>query len=210
MKRILAGLALVLLLAGALLWWKAQSPSAETPSPTPEAAERPPAAAKAPPSSTAKDNPPEPVPSRAEPATSRLQTPADHRDSETADTTGPDPENVASLKRGREEGEPRTPPLAEDRPGREMPSAEELADTDLYLEYEARQKADVLSSFIQASRKKSQELNKAIERAEAEGLPEEQLEEGREKLRQLEATRKELEEQYPELVEGEAGGEKLE
>lgn len=112
----------------------------------------------------------------------------------------PDPDAVTSLRRAREEGDPRTPPLASDTPERIMPTDQELADPDLYLEYEARQKQQVLTSFLQASEKKAGELRRAIERAEGEGLPEEQLAEGREKLERLEAMREQLLRDHPELA----------
>lgn len=191
-------LALVLVIAGGLLWWTSASETDV------ESGEGALSAASELSQATA-------APATDEPSSAMMrvdgdsdadgETPAEK--SEAAPETSSirlNPDAVASLRRGREQGEPRTPPLVEDSPEREMPSDEELADPDMYLEYESRQKQKVLASFMQASEKKVSELRAAIERAEAEGVSEEQLAEGREKLERLEAMREEVLRDHPELA----------
>ena len=82
-----------------------------------------------------------------------------------------------------------------------MPTAAELADPDAYLAYEARQQQAVYQSFIDASRKKIDQLSVAIRRAEAEGgVTDEQLHEGKEKLKRLEAMHAQVLQEHPEVV----------
>lgn len=122
----------------------------------------------------------------------------------------PDPDAVASLRESRLHGDPRTPPIARPEREREMPTAEELADPDLYLEYEARQQQQVYASFVQASERKIAELEAIIEQGRQGGVSEEQLAEGLEKLEGLKAMREQLIAENPELADGAAtddGGE---
>ena len=63
----------------------------------------------------------------------------------------PDPQAVESLRRSMEEGDPRAPPIARRETEREMPTEAELADPELYLQYETRQQQKVYASFVQAS-----------------------------------------------------------
>ncbi|MGB1220813.1 MAG: hypothetical protein ACPG43_04695 [Alcanivoracaceae bacterium] len=120
----------------------------------------------------------------------------------------PDPDAVQSLRRSMEEGDPRAPPIARQESEREMPTEEELADPDLYLQYETRQQQKVYASFVQASEKKISDLKKMIDRARAEGsVSPEQLAEGEEKLRRLEEMREKLLQENPELADPDAGQE---
>ena len=73
----------------------------------------------------------------------------------------PSPSAVASLREAILNGDPRTPPLAE-APEREMPTEEELADPDLYLQYEMRQQQAVYASFIQAANRRLEEMDALI------------------------------------------------
>lgn len=183
-----------LLIGGSLVWWSLGDTGPLTPKPD----------------SGAKSSVPKPEEGAATGDSARGPTPQDRRvprertastmEEPSTEPVTPDPSAVASLRRGREQGEPRTPPLVENSPLRELPTDEELADPELYLEYEGRQKQQVLASFLKASERKTNELKAAIERAESEGMPEAQLEEGREKLRRLEAMREQLLRDYPELA----------
>lgn len=194
MTRILAAFTGVVLVAvGALLWMsreQAVQPAAEVVAdkgrgaPAGETASRPAAIDAA-----GRDQPrPSPRPERASEAAIRVN-----------------PEVVASMRHGRLEGDERSPPLAENRPERERPSAEALADPDMYLEYEKQQKQKIYVSFLRASSKKVTELEAAIADAEARGLAAEQLEEGREKLRRLRAMREKLLRDHPSLADSAAG-----
>lgn len=112
----------------------------------------------------------------------------------------PSPSAVASLREATLNGDPRTPPLAE-APEREMPTEEELADPDLYLQYEMRQQQAVYASFLQAANRQLEEMDALIARAEAEGgVTEAQLEEGRRKRDMLLQQRDALLAEHPELA----------
>lgn len=111
----------------------------------------------------------------------------------------PSPSAVASLREAILNGDPRTPPLAE-APEREMPTEEELADPDLYLQYEMRQQQAVYASFVQAANRQLEEMDALIARAEQEGgVTEAQLEEGRSKRDMLLQQRDALLAEHPEL-----------
>ena len=112
----------------------------------------------------------------------------------------PDPQAVESLRQSRLHGDPRTPPIARRETEREMPTEEELADPELYLQYEARQQQKVYASFVQASEKKIADLEAMIERGKQEGVTPEQLAEGEEKLRRLQEMRDQLLAENPELA----------
>ena len=143
-----------------------------------------------------------------EPAATEPLAPEPVAPVEPEDDWQPDPAAVESLRRSMEEGDPRAPPIARRETEREMPTEEELADPELYLQYETRQQQKVYASFLQASEKKISDLEKLIEQARAEGgVSPEQLEEGEEKLRGLQEMRDKLLQQYPELSEPETEGE---
>lgn len=108
---------------------------------------------------------------------------------------------VTALRDSMENGDPRTPPLARSEDLREMPSANELADPDLYQQYEQRQNQKVYASFASAATQKISDLERMIARAEAEGLPPEQIQEGREKLEGLRNQRDEIFQAHPEVAD---------
>lgn len=112
----------------------------------------------------------------------------------------PPAETVAALRESMENGDPRTPPLARSEDLREMPSAAELADPGLYQQYEQRQNQKVYTSFVTAANHKISELETLIARAEASGLPPEQLEEGRQKLEGLRNQRDEILQTHPDVA----------
>lgn len=113
----------------------------------------------------------------------------------------PSEKAVASLKDAMRYGDPRTPRLAESQQ-RELPSAQELADPALYLEYEARQQEQVYRSFLKASETKITELEALIAEGERDGgVSEEQLEEGRRKLEALRRSREEVIAEHPQAAQ---------
>lgn len=112
----------------------------------------------------------------------------------------PPAETVAALRESMKNGDPRTPPLARSEDLREMPSAAELADPGLYQQYEQRQNQKVYASFVTAANQKITELEAQIARAEASGLPPEQLEEGRQKLEGLRGQRDEILQTHPDVA----------
>ena len=118
----------------------------------------------------------------------------------------PDPQAVEALRQSRLHGDPRTPPIARRETEREMPTEEELADPELYLQYEARQQQKVYASFVEASKKKISDLEAIIERGKQGGVSPEQLAEGEEKLRRLKEMREQLLAENPELVAEDANG----
>lgn len=118
----------------------------------------------------------------------------------------PDPQAVEALRQSRLHGDPRTPPIARPETTRELPTEEELADPDLYLEYEARQQQQVYASFLDASKKKISDLEAIIERGKQGGVSPEQLAEGEEKLRRLKQMREQLLAEHPDLAAQEQAG----
>lgn len=186
----------VLLLAGLFLGWRASQQTA----PEPVAAQTAPAAPLAEPLPSADA---EPAPAAvAETEQEPLAQPSEP-DAPPAEAPiwQPDPAAVEALRQARLEGDPRAPPIARPEPGREreMPTEEELADPDLYLEYEMRQQQKVYASFVEASTKKIADLKAIIERGRQEGVPPEQLAEGEEKLRRLEEMRAKLIAENPDI-----------
>ncbi|MFC6635145.1 hypothetical protein [Microbulbifer taiwanensis] len=108
---------------------------------------------------------------------------------------------VAALRQGMEAGDPRMPPLAPRAEEREMPSAEELADPDLYRAYEARQKQEIYASFAAAASKKISALEEMIALGGRGGVTAEQLQEAKNKVEKLREQRELLLQQHPELQE---------
>lgn len=133
-----------------------------------------------------------------------LDAPSDRLDAMNDDPAAvpvPSAEAVAALRDSMENGDPRTPPLARSEDLREMPTADELADPALYQQYEQRQNQKVYASFVTAASEKITELETLIARAEADGLPPEQIEEGRQKLQGLRNQRDEILQTHPEVAE---------
>ena len=112
---------------------------------------------------------------------------------------GPKASAVTALRQGMDAGDPRTPPLATHTGARRPPTAEELADPDLYRAYEARQKSQVYASFAEAATEKISSLEEMITRADRGGITAAQLEEAKEKVTRLREQRALLLQQHPEL-----------
>ena len=104
-----------------------------------------------------------------------------------------------SLADARINGDPRTPPMARSAIEREMPTLEELADPDLYQEYETRQNQKVYRSFYSASKNKLVEMEKLMEQARSQGVSEDKLREGEEKIAKMKAMREKLAQTYDDI-----------
>jgi len=104
-----------------------------------------------------------------------------------------------SLADARINGDPRTPPIARSAIEREMPTLEELADPDLYQEYETRQNQKVYRSFYSASKNKLVEMEKLMEQARSQGVSEDKLREGEEKIAKMKAMREKLAQTYDDI-----------
>ena len=98
-------------------------------------------------------------------------------------------------------GDDRAPPLAArgEQQQRVLPTAEELADPELYQQYEARQYQTVRESFVRAAARQIAELEQQLQQARAlEGDPA-QLAEGQEKLDRLREQYQQTLQESPEL-----------
>lgn len=96
-----------------------------------------------------------------------------------------------SMSNAREHGDMRQPALQRDAP-REMPTAAELADPEAYQRYEARQNERLHKAYVKAADAEIPRLQKDIEQARQAGMSPEQLAEGEEKLRRIQAMRDQL------------------
>lgn len=118
----------------------------------------------------------------------------------------PQVDAVDSLRRAREEGDARAPAVARS-PERESPTAAELADPDAYQRYEARQNERLYRSYVKSAESEIPKLQDQIARGRQGGLTPEQIAEGEEKLRRIEAMRNQLMSDHPELNHPAATGE---
>lgn len=103
-----------------------------------------------------------------------------------------------SMARALEHGDPQAPKVVRDAP-REMPTEAELADPAAYQRYEARQNQRLYGQFVKAADDEIPRLQADIARAKAAGLPPEQIAEGEEKLRRIQAMRDQLKADNPGL-----------
>ncbi|MDF2445625.1 MAG: hypothetical protein K0S46_861 [Moraxellaceae bacterium] len=101
-----------------------------------------------------------------------------------------------SMAKAMEHGDPQAPKVVRDAP-REAPTAAELADPAAYQRYEARQNQRLYSQYVQAADQEIPRLQADIQRAKAAGLPPEQIAEGEEKLRRIQAMRDQLQADNP-------------
>ncbi|MES2918219.1 MAG: hypothetical protein V4729_06330 [Pseudomonadota bacterium] len=96
-----------------------------------------------------------------------------------------------TMQQALAKGDPAAPPVVREAP-REAPSAAELADPKAYQRYEARQNQRLYNQYLKAADSEIPRLQADIERARAAGLTPEQLAEGEEKLRRIQAMRDQL------------------
>lgn len=112
-----------------------------------------------------------------------------------------DEEAIASLRGGILFGDPRTPPI-ERSPAGEMASAEELADPDLYAEYETRQEKKLKRAYVIESEKFIAQLRSDIERGRAGGIPPDEIAKVERKIKGIEEMRAKLLRDDPALLGG--------
>lgn len=112
----------------------------------------------------------------------------------------PQPESTVdaavSMAAALKHGDPQAPKVVRDAPP-EAPTAAELADPEAYQRYEARQQQRLYSQYVKAADSEIPRLQADIERARAAGLPTEQIAEGEEKLRRIQAMRDQLQADNP-------------
>ena len=111
---------------------------------------------------------------------------------------GPPVDAIASLKQAREAGDARAPEVVRS-PEREAPTAAELADPEAYQRYEARQNERLYRSYVKSAEREIPVLQDQIAKGKQGGLTPEQIAEGEEKLRRIEAMRFQLMSDHPEL-----------
>lgn len=119
-----------------------------------------------------------------------------------APPTGPDvpiapiPESTVdaaeTMKQANEHGDPSAPPVVRDSVQREAPTAAEMADPKAYQRYEARQNQRLYNEYVKAADAEIPRLQADIARARAAGLSPEQIAEGEEKLRRIQAMKEQL------------------
>ena len=108
------------------------------------------------------------------------------------------------MSEAREHGDARAPAIVRS-PEREAPTAAELADPEAYQRYEARQNQRLYSDYVKAADEAVPQLQKDIDRARREGLPEEEIRKGEEKLRRIQAMRDQLRADHPDVAPAPAG-----
>lgn len=102
-----------------------------------------------------------------------------------------DPAAIASLRGGREFGDPRTPPIGRDAP-REQATPEELADPEKYAEFEARQERKIKRAYVIEAEKYVAQLRDDIAKGKTMGIPPEEIAKVEEKVRRIEEMRAKL------------------
>lgn len=107
-----------------------------------------------------------------------------------------DPVKIASMRDARINGDSRAPKITPRTEFRVKPTEEELANPDLYLEYEARNTLQVYSNYVAAAQQKIHQLEIFMAQARAKGASEEDLREGVEKIEQLKAMALKLEAEH--------------
>lgn len=101
---------------------------------------------------------------------------------------------VASFSVSLSESDARAPELT---PGLDpdSPPEEVLEDHDQYLQYEQQQTRKLYKAYVVAAEEKIIRLRGEVQLAAKEGLPQEQLAEGEEKLKRIEAMQRELQQE---------------
>jgi|GEM_PF-4354263 len=111
------------------------------------------------------------------------------------------PEKIAAL-RAAKDGDPRTPPIKR-RPDRVLPTPEQLADPELYLQYEEAQTKQMFAGFVKAVDPKINQIREHMASLEQYEFPDREKFEriADEKIAALEKMKAELLEKNPELAE---------
>lgn len=107
---------------------------------------------------------------------------------------------IESMREARLQGDDRTPPITRNNVPAEAPTPEELADPELYSEYETRQEMKLKSAYVAAAYPEMQTITKQLQAMRDAGLDEAAVREAEEKLIQLQQMTQRLQEQHPELT----------
>ncbi|HEX5276993.1 MAG TPA: hypothetical protein VFW42_04920 [Fluviicoccus sp.] len=113
-----------------------------------------------------------------------------------------EPSNVDAAVSMRESflhGDPNAPKIVRDTTPQEQATPEELADPKLYAQFEARQNMRLYKGYVAAAETEIPRLQQDIAKAKAMGLSKEQIAEGEEKLRRIQAMRDQLLSEHPEI-----------
>ncbi len=105
---------------------------------------------------------------------------------------------IESMAEARLNGDDRAPPIGKSAET-EAPTAEELESPELYLEYESRQEQKIFKAYVEAADIKIDMLEEQIAKAKAQGLPEEELAVGIEKVRRIKEMKAQLLSENPGL-----------
>ena len=105
---------------------------------------------------------------------------------------------IDSMADARINGDDRAPPIGQGVES-ERPSAEELESPELYLEYESRQEKKIYKAYIEAADIKIEMLEAQITKAKEQGLSEEELEVGIEKVKRIKNMKEQLLSENPDL-----------
>lgn len=106
---------------------------------------------------------------------------------------------IASMAQARTQGDARTPPIIRSAP-RQMPTAAELADDELYQKYEQRQEKRLFRAYVEASAAKIAVIESFIDQAEAGGISEEEIAFAKQKIEGIRAQSEQLLRDNPDLM----------
>lgn len=126
--------------------------------------------------------------------------PATEGDDAEFDGIALDPAAIASLRGGREFGDPRTPPIGRSEPA-EQASPEELADPQKYAEFEARQERKLKRAYVIEAEKYVSQLRQDVEKGKAMGISAEEIAKVEKKIQGIEAMRAKLLKDDPALLD---------
>jgi hypothetical protein len=101
-----------------------------------------------------------------------------------------------TMSAARLNGDAREPALVRDVE-LDAPTAAELADPEAYQRYEARQNQRFYDAYVKAAGTEIPQIQDAIARARASGMSEEQIREGEEKLKRIQAMRDQIQAEHP-------------
>jgi hypothetical protein len=177
---LLAAAVLLALVIGAGVWLRA------APTPTQDVATQPPAAAVAPVAAQMPVLPDSGVVATTLPGSDTALTPV----------LVTQPDAAQAMSEARLHGDSRAPALAR-TPERDPPSAADLASPENYQRYESRQNQRLYSAYVKAADDEIPRLQEQIRRARSEGIPEEEIRKGEEKLRRIQAMRDQLQADHP-------------
>lgn len=110
-------------------------------------------------------------------------------------------EKIAALRESRINGDDRTPTLNQTRVRDELPSSEELADPELYQQFERRQQNRMFRAFVESSKAKVLELEKMIEQGREQGISDEEITFAEQKIAGIKAMAEQLKQEHPEIMD---------